>query len=232
MNPTLKKILTWFVFPVIIIVLVIAIVSSIMQPVNFNKQRDFRKNVAIQQMKDIRTLQVAFKAENGRFAPAMDTLIDFYNNGQMTVIMQVGSMDDSTAVQHTEAIKKEHKGKISGLELYQLYLAGDKNLVFSVENKTPVKENLFTDRNDFDINALKYIPFSEGEPVIMEATIKQVSGVQVPLFEAKIPYKSLLKGMNNQLRINLDAECRAQNKYEGLQVGSIEAPNNNAGNWE
>ena len=113
-----------------------------------------------------------------------------------------------------------------------MYLAGDKNLVFSVENKTPVKENLFTDRENFDINGLKYIPFSEGEEVIMNATIKQVSGVQVPLFEAKIPYKSLLKGLNNQLRINLDAECRAQNKYEGLQVGSIEAPNNNAGNWE
>lgn len=232
MNPTLKKILTWFVFPVIIIVLVVAIVSSIMEPVNFNKQRDYRKSVAIQQMKDIRTLQVAFKAENGRYAPAVDTLIDFYNNGQMTVVMQIGSMDDSTAVQHTEAIKKEHKGKISGLEFYQLYLAGDKNLVFSVENKTPVNENLFTDRPDFNISSLKYIPFSEGEEVIMDATIKQVSGVQVPLFEAKIPYKALLKGLNNQLRINLDAECRAQNKYEGLQVGSIEAPNNNAGNWE
>ncbi len=232
MNQTLKKILTWFVFPVIIIVLAVAIVSSIMQPVNFNKQRDFRKGVAVQQMKDIRTLQVAFKAENGRFAPAVDTLIDFYNNGHMTVVMQIGSMDDSTAVQHTEAVKKANKGKISGLELYQMYLAGDKDLVFSVENKTPVKENLFTDRENFDINGLKYIPFSEGEEIIMNATIKQVSGVQVPLFEAKIPYKSLLKGLNNQLRINLDAECRAQNRYEGLQVGSIEAPNNNAGNWE
>ena len=29
-----------------------------------------------------------------------------------------------------------------------------------------------------------------------------------------------------------DAEREAQNKYEGLQVGSISAPNNNAGNWE
>jgi hypothetical protein len=54
----------------------------------------------------------------------------------------------------------------------------------------------------------------------------------VPLFEARVPWKSLLKGMNNQLRINLDAESRDLNRYEGLQVGSITAPNNNAGNWE
>ena len=57
-------------------------------------------------------------------------------------------------------------------------------------------------------------------------------GFPVPLFEAKVPYKALLKGLDNQLRINLDAEQRDMNRYEGLQVGSITAPNNNAGNWE
>ena len=33
-------------------------------------------------------------------------------------------------------------------------------------------------------------------------------------------------------RINLDAEREDQGRYPGLQVGSITAPNNNAGNWE
>ena len=47
-----------------------------------------------------------------------------------------------------------------------------------------------------------------------------------------MPWKSLLKGLNNQLRINLDSQCEDQGKYKGLQVGSIESPNNNAGNWE
>jgi hypothetical protein len=66
----------------------------------------------------------------------------------------------------------------------------------------------------------------------MEAIVKTVSGVQVPLFEARMPWKALLKGMDNQLRINLDSECKDQNRYEGLQVGSVNQPNNNAGNWE
>jgi hypothetical protein len=48
-----------------------------------------------------------------------------------------------------------------------------------------------------------------------------------------MPYKSLLKGLQpEQLRINLDAEREDQGRYKGLQVGSISAPNNNAGNWE
>jgi hypothetical protein len=38
--------------------------------------------------------------------------------------------------------------------------------------------------------------------------------------------------MDNQLRINLDAECEDLGHYKGLQVGSVTAPNNNAGNWE
>ena len=230
MNGILKKLLTWLVLPVIIVALVYAIVNSIMQPVNFNKQKDFREEIAIQRLKDIRTLQVAFKGVNNRFASTVDSLKDFYNNGQMSVIMQVGSQDDSVAVMHTEAVKKANK-KITAQELYQMYLSGDKNLVFAVENKIPVKDTLFNGREDFNIDSLSFIPFC-GKPVIMESIVKMVSGVPVPLFEAKMPYRDLLKGLDNQLRINLDAERRDQNKYEGLQVGSISAPNNNAGNWE
>jgi hypothetical protein len=47
-----------------------------------------------------------------------------------------------------------------------------------------------------------------------------------------MPYRSLLRGLNNQLRINLDAQREDHGKYKGLQVGSISAPNNNACNWE
>ena len=211
--------------------LVYAIYSSIMQPVKFNKEKDYREEIAVQRLKDIRTLQVAYKGVHNRFVSTVDSLKEFYNNGEMSIIMQVGSNDDSVAVAHTEAIKKANR-KITSADLLKLYQSGDKNLVFSVETKVPVRDTLFNGRNDFCIDSLKYIPFSGKQPVEMEAIIKQVSGVPVPLFEAKMPYKKLLKGLDNQLRINLDAERRNQNKYEGLQVGSISAPNNNAGNWE
>lgn len=230
MNKTVKIIIEVVLLGVIAF-LTYAIYSSIMEPVNFNKQRDYRKSVAIQRLKDIRTLQVAYKSVNGKFTTTVDSLKTFYEEGKMPVVLQVGSQDDSVAVMHTEAVKKAHR-RITNEDLYKMYLAGDKNLVFSIENFIPVKDTLFNGRNDFDIDSLKTIPFSGGKPVQMEAIVKTVSGVPVPLFEAKIPYKDLLLGLDNQLRINLDAECEAQNKYQGLQVGSITAPNNNAGNWE
>ena len=42
----------------------------------------------------------------------------------------------------------------------------------------------------------------------------------------------LLKGMNHQLIVNLCEERLDTDRYPGLKVGSVTAPNNNAGNWE
>ena len=230
MNKTLKTILS-ILFAVLICGLVYLIYNSVMQPVRFNKAAGAREKVAIQQLKDIRSLQEAFKSVNGRFTPSFDSLKQFYSSGEMVVLMQVGSKDDSASVAHTEAVKKANKG-ISDEGLYKLYLAGDQALVFSVKNKIAVRDTLFNGRKDFDISKIDLIPFSGGQKVEMAATVKEVSGVQVPLFEAKMPYKALLLGLDNQLRINMDAERRDAGRYEGLQVGSITAPNNNAGNWE
>ena len=216
----------------LIVLLAWLTVKSVQKPVEFKKEVAARSQVAIQRLKDIRTLQVAYKSVNGKFTSTVDSLADFYNNGKMGIVMQVGSMDDSLAVAHTEKIKKASRKKMTGEDFLKLYEAGDKDLVFSVETKIPVKDTLFNGRDNFIVDSLKYIPFSGGQEVLMEAVVKTVSGVPVPLFEAKMPYRALLKGMDNQLRINLDAEKRDQNRYEGLQVGSVTAPNNNAGNWE
>ena len=229
---------TKIVFEVVLLVAIAALVyllySNIMQPVNFNKERDSRKEVAVQRLKDIRTLQVAYKSVTGKFNSSIDSLKQFYESGEMEIVMQIGSQDDSIAVVNTEAIKKANrKLKPEQLteKLREAYEAGQ-NVVFSTVTKVPVRDTLFRGRTDFCIDSLKYIPFSGKEPIQMESVTKMVSGVPVPLFEARIPWKSLLKGMNNQLRINLDAESRDLNRYEGLQVGSVSAPNNNAGNWE
>ena len=210
--------------------LVYACIKSIMEPINFNKQKAYRETVGIQRMKDVRTLQEAFKSVSGHFTASADSLVDFYKNGKMEVIMQIGSNDDSLTVATTEKLKKSRRG-ITPEQMYELYKKGE-HLVFSISSKVDVKDTLFNTRNDFNIDSLKYIPFSQGDTIQMESVIKEVSGVKVPLFEARMPYKSLLKGLDNQLRINLDADRKAMNRYEGLQVGSVSAPNNNAGNWE
>jgi len=206
-------------------------VKSIMKPIEFNRQKDYRESVGIQRMKDVRTLQETFKSVTGRFTASADSLADFYRNGKMEILMQIGSNDDSAAVANTAKLRKENR-KITDEQIYEIYKRTGQPLVCSIKSEIPVKDTLFNTRKDFNIDSLKYIPFSQGDTIMMDAIVKEVSGVKVPLFEAKMPYKSLLKGLDNQLRINLDADRKATNRYEGLQVGSISAPNNNAGNWE
>ena len=224
------KILLEVLLAIVAVGLVYLIYSSIMEPVNFNKEKAHRQAVAVQRLKDIRTLGVAFKSVNNHFTASVDSLKDFYENGKMDVVMQVGSADDSVAVANTAAIRKQNK-KITNEELLALSQKG-MPLVFSITTPIAVKDTLFNGREDFCIDSLAYIPFSGGQKTIMDAIVKKVSGVDVPLFEAKMPWRALLRGMDNQLRINLDAECEAQSRYQGLQVGSVSAPNNNAGNWE
>ena len=222
------------VLAAVIVLLVWLTVKSVQKPVQFNNEVAARSQVAIQRLKDIRTLQVAFKSETGRFSPTIDSLKMFYESGKMAIVMQIGSMDDSVAVANTEAVKKANKKLKPEQMLEKLQEAYKQGIpvVYSVTSQVPVKDTLFNNRPDFCIDSLAYIPFSGGQKTEMESTIKMVSGVHVPLFEARMPYKALCHGLDNQLRINLDAERKDQNKYEGLQVGSVTAPNNNAGNWE
>lgn len=201
----MKKIVTLVVLPIIIAVLVLLIYSSIQEPVKFNKAKDFRESVCIERLKDIRTLQVAYKSKYGKFSGNLDSLISFYNNEKITVIKQIGSLDDSIAV----AQKRVYRDSI----------------------KIAVKDTLLK-KDGFVIDSISYIPFSGGKKFELNAVIKKVSGVDVPLFEALANYDYLLLGLKRQLIVNLKAEREAFNKYPGLQVGSIESPNNNAGNWE
>lgn len=234
-NKVLNRLVTWVVLPLCIIFLAYLLIDSISQPMKFDKEKVAREKVGIERLKDIRTLQEAYKSENGRYTANFDTLTAFYNNGDIVVKMQIGSRDDSLSMAHTKAVRQKApwlRGEQVNKYLYECYQKGDHNLVFTIDQKVPVRDTLFNTRANFCVDSLRYIPFSGGRAVDMEETVKTVSGVKVPLFEARMPYRYLLKGMDNQLRINLDADCRTLNKFEGLQVGSVSAPNNNAGNWE
>ena len=64
MNGIVKKIVSILLL-FVIAGLVYANIKSIMQPINFNKQKEYRETVGIQRMKDLRTLQEAFKSVTG-----------------------------------------------------------------------------------------------------------------------------------------------------------------------
>ena len=239
MGPKIVKIiLTALVLPAAILALVYLNFESIAEPVRFDDAKASRESVAIQRLKDIRTLQEAHKNVTGRYASQMDSLQLFYNEGAMTVVLQIGNQDDSVAKANTDNLVKKLKArgvkdKDMQAKLYEAYLA-DKTLkiVCAVESKVAVKDTLFNERPDFSVDSLAFIPFSGGDSIMLKAEVREVSGVKVPLFEARVPFQSLLKGLDEQLVVNTIAEKEDLELYPGLKVGDIEKPNNNAGNWE
>ena len=211
-----RQILTWLILPAVIVLLVYLLVDGIRQPVEFNEMKAYRESVAVQRLKDIRDLQVAYKNVNGKYVSTIDSLKKFYNEGKIKVVMQVGSKDDSLAMLNTKKVTarlRGLKGEKLNQKLFELYQNGERNLVFSVNSEVAVKDTLFHGRTDFHIDSLSTIPFSGGQPVEMSAITKMVSGVRVPLFEAKMPYGALLKDMDEQLIINLEAEKEDLNEH-------------------
>jgi len=193
---------------IVILLLGYALYESIMKPIRFNQERDVRYDATIERLKDIRTCQNAFKSENSKFTADFDSLIDFIKTGNFKVIMQIGSMDDSLAV----ALGKVRRDTV----------------------RVSVLDSLYGDREDFNIEDIKYVPFTNKQNVFeMGATILLTgSKVRVPVFECKVHNDILLNGLDRQLIINLNAERKRIEKYEGLKVGSLEESNNGAGNWE
>jgi hypothetical protein len=194
------------VIGIAIVVLAYLLYDSLMHPIRFNKEVERRKALVVDKLKDIRDLQSAFKDEHGRFTASFDTLIDYYKTGNVSVVRQIGSMDDSVAVA--------------------------KGLVKRDTVKILARDTLFKNKPGFNIDSLCYVPVVGAKFDMKDTLYKSISNILIPLFEASVSNNVYLSGLDRQLVINLNDEDKNKNKWPGVKVGSVDSPNNNAGNWE
>lgn len=203
----------------IILFLVIVVLSyflweSIAEPIRFEKAKKVRYDATIQRLKDIRTAEIAYLAVNGKFTGDFDTLINFIKNDSIPVVKAIGSVPDT--------------------------LTEEKALEMGIISRDTIKVSTLDSLYDpgFTPDSLRYVPFTNGDQFTLGATVLEIGSkvgsntLKIPVFEAKAPNRVILKGLNNQLRINLDDEMIKMDKYPGLKVGSLEQNINNAGNWE
>ncbi len=177
--------------------------TSIMQPVNFNKEKRAREKVVIQYLKDIRSAQFIYKQLNNRYTGSFDTLIRFVDSARIPVVKMIPDPNDTT---------------------YTLTINDTVGYV-------RVADSLFRGQKNVDYHHIDVIPFSEGAKFQMKAGIINKGGVKVHVFEVKAPFTTFLKGMDEQLVVNLKATKIEQKKYTGLKVGSMTEPSTD-GNWE
>lgn len=197
------------------VVLTYLIYQSIQRPITFEKAKDARYEATVAKLKDIRKAELAYKDIYGQFTGSWDTLISFVSNDSVRNVRAIGELTDSMI----EAKITEKKAIEMGLIIRDTVRVGVIDALFG---------------GNYDANSLRYIPVP-GEPTefhLGATIITTGSGIKVPVFEAKAHNNVILRGLDEQLIINLNDQRRTNEKYPGLKVGSLEETNNNAGNWE
>jgi hypothetical protein len=213
--------------------------KSIQGPIDFNAEVERRERAVIQRLVDIRTAQVALRAQEGSYTASFDTLINFVKDGKIATLVKSG---DLTEAQLEEGMTEEKAMQIirTGNER-AIRAAGlwddTKNAPQLVRDTifSPAVEVLYPNRTNFSIDSLRYVPYGKGAEFEMGVdSLITASGYPIQVFEAKTPYTVYLGDLDKKL-LNQKIEevlSRPGKKYPGLQVGSLEVANNNAGNWE
>ena len=198
---TLNIILAYFVY------------NSVDSEIVFNEQAKERISENVQKLKDLRTLQIAFKKEKNVFANDFPTLLSFLMNDSLQIIKSEGETPDSM-------INGKQLTDIRALELGLIkrdtFYVSAKNSIFDETYLNTRNEN-FT----LDINTISKIPFTDLDYNI-EASEIEKGKVAVQVFEISASYRNVL--------IGLDAENKKYALDNLLKVGSMTEASLN-GNW-
>jgi hypothetical protein len=180
---------------VVAVVLAYFIYETIQTPVRFNNEKIRRSELVIQNLKDIRQVQQIYKTLHSRFTSDFDTLINFTRIGKIPVVSIRFDPNDTTLTR-----------TISDTIAY-----------------VTVADSLFGRRKGFNIQDIKFVPFSDGQKLIMQSGKIDKGGVAVPVYTVIAKKELYLKG--------LDADLIKNPNVKDLILGSMEEPTTD-GNWE
>lgn len=219
------------------VVLVIMCYESIQIPVQFNDEVAKREAVIIQQMKDIRSIQEAYRDKYQVYAASWDQLIKFAKTDSLPIVMKVGTLTDqqlADGLNEKNAVKYLSDPKKYAKEITKFGLSKETFSRDTVYVPVLQKDSSFIGRN-FDVNAIKFVPFAQNPQDTLKletGSVTTASGYEMALFQANVDYAVYLWDLNEQELANKIDARKQMDKYPGLQVGDATQANNNAGNWE
>lgn len=198
----MKKVLLQLALLIVIVVIGFFVYQSIMEPLEFTREKRKREVIVVNKLIDIRNSQVIYRQLVGSYSNNFDSLQMFLADAEIPIVKMIADPEDTT---FTKTIN-DTVGYIK------------------------VSDSIFRGKN-YTLNQLSFIPFSEGEHFEMDADTIKRGGVKVHVFEVKAPYTAYLKGMDKQTVINIIAKQEDIERYAGLKLGSLVEPTTD-GNWE
>lgn len=203
MNRKTIQLLLW---PVIIILAWLVYRSPISLK-EFQEETNYRKSAVIQDLKDIRTAQIAFKDKYRVYAGDFNSLLSFVKNDSLAVVKAIGETPDSLT---------EDQALLAGII--------SRDTVFVPVYQTIYNQDYLDTRDSrfpFDLEMLSMVPFSD-ETFSIESGNIEKGKVVVQVFEVSTTFGTFLNG--------LDATNKGIDLDNTLRVGSMSDASIN-GNW-
>ncbi len=197
-TPGSKKIVSILLWGVSIF-LTYLIYASIMKPINFDKTKQDRFQVAVNTMLDIKKTQLGYKSVHGKFAENFDELVKFIEEGQFEIV----SRKDTAVI---DAAKNAAFGITVGADGVGGFY---KDIVITEKlGNVSVKDSLF--KNSDRYKRLNVVKVGGVEvPVVMKTSLVSRNDMNISVFQAKIDKNALLKDLDQELVKN-------ENKVESI----------------
>ena len=200
----------------VIVGLIYFIATLIATPLSFEKQLKTRNAEVIVKLKDIRTAERAYKSKYKKFTGNFDTLIYFILNDSLQMERKLVDEDDSVGL---ALLKKQGKKNVEKFTVAVI------DTIFSPKKLT--KEEILN---------MRYIPTTnnQAEFILEAGQITTESKIVIPVVECRAPYIKFLDTITYRQEIinKIDDDVNNFNRYPGIKFGSMDAGNNEAGNWE
>lgn len=165
--------------------------SAIMSPIQFNKEKNQRSEKIINQLKDIRKAQIAFKEINRYYASNFDELITLIDTGEFTIVER-----------REEELRFYNK-------VYREFQLKDTTFIDTL-GFVSIKDSIFG--SEYELESLRVIPQSNGSEIILRAGKIKSGTLSVQVFEARAPKEEYLKDLDKDL---------IKNTSKDLVVGSM-----------
>ncbi len=187
--------------------LVFKIYEGVMVPIKFDKEKKVRYAKVIKNLKLIRNAEQKYKEVKGVYTKDKVALIKFIET-------------DSLALTETKSVEKS------------VHIGGGITKEISVKKVDTIGyEKIASYFKDIDYKNMFKVPGTDKEFTIEVGQVEKVAGLMVPVFEAKIDKKSVLKGMNEMMIMQeIEALETDQIKGANVSVGSLEEITV-GGNW-
>ncbi|MBR5854848.1 MAG: hypothetical protein IKY87_04130 [Paludibacteraceae bacterium] len=255
MNATKIIIRTLLVIGVIFMAFIC--VKSVVTPIQFEEERVVRETKVIANLISLRTAEAQFRLDKGYFTADLDSLVDYLKTTPKKEVLKEGSLTEkqledgmtefkASKILERARLKAQRKMKFQGADsLMQIYdyvwkndrevkatgLQGFRRDTILTNMIQSLYKGQYTEET---IGEIIYIPYTDNVKYDVETNNNYTTsqGIKVPIFEIRAHFDTYLHDLNRQELVNLIDKEKKLDHYPGLKVGSVDAPNNNAGNWE